>query len=422
MEWTRRAGARLTAMDNSSDLDALQQYRYDVFLSYSFQNEDTARRIYDRLGAATKLFFAPIDLPAGLQQQARFQYASLLADALVRSCHFVAVLSEPYLDSSWCRIEMMGFFNLLKGDRGRRMWLCAQQPLNTPLNAHLRSFVVSGSEEEALARIAKELAEAPRRTGSSLGFPPPVCLRPLPLREIYRPPKPAPWGFESQSRGLPGAPPYEVYEALVREYMVQLLRKRDVGKLDIPMEGIDARYAYLSNRARKDAEFFLSRRIDPFADRKPYSEICVELMFLMGAGGESEHNLRGMAECRSYMGPDSYREALSIAEDCIARFGGAAIYQRIRARAHYGLREYASAVRIIEEDATERFTEHWLLLAASHAQLGNQPEARRAAAKALESNPAFNCTDERIETPREDDEDIEHWIEGLTKAGLPVPD
>jgi hypothetical protein len=102
------------------DFSALYAVQYDLFLSCSWSDDADARALYGDLSGAMAVFFAPVDLPPEVQRQARFQFASLLMEALTRSAHFVALLSPRYLESAWCRLEMQGFANMHRRDAARR--------------------------------------------------------------------------------------------------------------------------------------------------------------------------------------------------------------------------------------------------------------------------------------------------------------
>ncbi len=173
---------------------------------------------------------------------------------------------------------------------------------------------------------------------------------------------------------MPGAPPYEVYESLVREYMVQMLRRgrwgilagpSDQPGLEVPMDGFDPRYHRLSRRAKEDAEYLLSFKVDPYSDRRRYSDICVELMFKLGAEGENAYDLRAMAECRSHMGADSCREALEIANRQLKAGADPAGYREICARAHYLLRGYQETIEALQVNCGTLHMAEQLLLAAA---------------------------------------------------------
>ncbi len=122
---------------------------------------------------------------------------------------------------------MHGFFNLYRNERRRRMWIKPVEPVSNQLigqfvpfifeeNFHRLTKVIDGDITSNLINMGDRFAE---------NEPPRVFME-LPLRERYESPSARnrpPWGKDSRSpHGIPGAPHYEIYEQLVREYMVQL--------------------------------------------------------------------------------------------------------------------------------------------------------------------------------------------------------
>jgi hypothetical protein len=411
------------------DFSAMHTLQHDVFLSFSWSDDAKAHAMYSDLSGAMKVFFAPVNLPLEVQRQARFQFANLLVEAMTRSAHFVALLSARYLESAWCRLEMHGFANLHRRDSARRIWLFEIEPCRETLPAPLRGLVFDGDREALLRILQRMVASGERPRGYDIGMPPRPCLPGLPLRRLYPPPKRAPWGFESQSRGMPGAPPYEVYESMVREYMVQMLRRgrwgilagpSDQPELEVPMDGLDPRHQRLTHRAKEDAEYLLGLKVDPYSDRRRYSDICAELMLKMGAEGENAYDLRAMAECRSHMGADSCREALEIANRQLKAGADPAGYREICARSRYLLREYQAAIEVLQVESDTLNSNELLLLAAASAQLGDTGRAKVAVAAALAKEPGLNLSELRLHTMLEVDEDIEHWLAGLELAGIPA--
>jgi hypothetical protein len=61
-----------------------------------------------------------------------------------------------------------------------------------------------------------------------------------------------------------------------------------------------------------------------------------------------------------------------------------------------------------------------ILLAATHAQLGNIEQARAEAAEVLRIDPKWTIDGmQALVTPFKRPEDAEHFFDGLRKAGLP---
>ena len=57
-------------------------------------------------------------------------------------------------------------------------------------------------------------------------------------------------------------------------------------------------------------------------------------------------------------------------------------------------------------------------LAACLAQLGRMDEARMNWQKCLDAKPGFTMEDYRRGSPYQRQTDLEHWIDGLQKAGI----
>jgi adenylate cyclase len=89
--------------------------------------------------------------------------------------------------------------------------------------------------------------------------------------------------------------------------------------------------------------------------------------------------------------------------------------------AHYMLRRYGEAVRLLRECASRLPNLQWphLWLAAALAQAGQLEEARREAAEVLRINPGFTIESWNRLNVFRDPRDAEHRVDGLRKAGLP---
>ena len=83
---------------------------------------------------------------------------------------------------------------------------------------------------------------------------------------------------------------------------------------------------------------------------------------------------------------------------------------------YYNLRRYEHAIATIER--MHNPAEGQRLLAASYAQLGKMDEARQHAAKVLQAHPNFTTKQWASIVPDKNPDDVEHFIEGLKKAGL----
>jgi adenylate cyclase len=84
--------------------------------------------------------------------------------------------------------------------------------------------------------------------------------------------------------------------------------------------------------------------------------------------------------------------------------------------AYFKLKQYDEAILTIKK--MQNPTEGRRLLAASFGQLGRIAEAKEQAAKVLEAHPNFNVDDWAKVLPDKYQEDLDHFIGGLRKAGL----
>jgi hypothetical protein len=412
-------------VNDDAELPDWTTIRHDLFISFSFADMSSAATVDAALRPEFEVFFAPRCLPPERQAEARFQFASLLMDALARSAHVLALLSPRYLDSAWCQLEMIGFANLHRADRERRLWLHALEPCGARVPAALRSLLQPGPLDATIETVRRRVRASTRRRGFDFGGMPPAPLPRLPLHALYPMPRRAPWKPDGRSRGHPAGPPYAVYEALVREYMVQLLRRNDPDPfsmdepwLEVPMDGLDPRLRSLTRRALEDArELLRPRRVSPFHTRRPYREMCIELMLQAGASGETPWLLRAMAECRAHMGPASRAEALSLAARALQAGEDAAALRRWRALAHYLGGALAEAVAAYEGvGPADLHAPDWKLLAAAHARLGETAAASAAMARVRALEPGFDLAEEALQSMLEDDGDLDYWIDGLRLA------
>jgi TolB-like protein/Flp pilus assembly protein TadD len=84
--------------------------------------------------------------------------------------------------------------------------------------------------------------------------------------------------------------------------------------------------------------------------------------------------------------------------------------------AYFNLKRYEDAVDTLL--CMHNPTEGRRLLAASYGQLGRTSEAREQAAKVLEAHPSFSLERWASIQPDKYSEDVEHFVDGLKKAGL----
>jgi TolB-like protein/class 3 adenylate cyclase/Flp pilus assembly protein TadD len=84
--------------------------------------------------------------------------------------------------------------------------------------------------------------------------------------------------------------------------------------------------------------------------------------------------------------------------------------------AYFNLKRYEEAIHTIQ--GMQNPTEGRRLMAASYGHLGRLTEARTEAAKVLQAHPDFSVDHWAAVQPDKDAADVEHFVEGLQKAGL----
>jgi TolB-like protein/class 3 adenylate cyclase len=88
--------------------------------------------------------------------------------------------------------------------------------------------------------------------------------------------------------------------------------------------------------------------------------------------------------------------------------------------AYFGAGRYEDALRILERLPKDKFQESaWVLLAASYAALGREPQAKAAAANTLARSPGLTI-EGFMGTPDWTDADRKRFVEPMRAAGFPV--
>jgi len=89
--------------------------------------------------------------------------------------------------------------------------------------------------------------------------------------------------------------------------------------------------------------------------------------------------------------------------------------------ANYVLKRYGDAVHWCREHISRMPIAHWshVTLACACAQSGQLEEARAAAAEVLRINPGFTIESAKRILVYKDPKDLEHYVDGMRKAGLP---
>ncbi len=85
---------------------------------------------------------------------------------------------------------------------------------------------------------------------------------------------------------------------------------------------------------------------------------------------------------------------------------------------HYTARQYGAAIDAIER-GREPDADTLLFLAASYAQLGRLPEAQATVKRVLALDPNATVAKWAAQQPYKNPADLEHYKDGLRKAGLP---
>ena len=85
---------------------------------------------------------------------------------------------------------------------------------------------------------------------------------------------------------------------------------------------------------------------------------------------------------------------------------------------YFTARQYEAAIAAIER-GREPDADTLLFLAASYAQLGRLPEAQAAVKRVLALDPSATVAKWAAQEPYKNPADLEHYKDGLRKAGLP---
>jgi tetratricopeptide (TPR) repeat protein len=88
----------------------------------------------------------------------------------------------------------------------------------------------------------------------------------------------------------------------------------------------------------------------------------------------------------------------------------------------YRQRDYQRTLELVSKINMPRFWRTQLVLAAAHAQPGHRDAARQAAQELLKIRPDFSEVARNELGKWYDEQLIEHVIDGLSKAGLNIPD
>jgi len=406
-------------------------YRYDLFISYSATQETDARAIHRMLDHEMAVFFAPETLPT-IDYEPE-QYVEVLTESLAASCQVLVLLSEKFLESSWCQLELYGYLNLCLADEARRLWIVALDPgIEKKIGGQFVPLICS--RDDAIARIRQRHKEGALKAGDVVDHRPPRMFVALPLYELYEPPgtrRRPPWGKDARApHGMPGAPPFDIYEKLVREYMVQLSRRRadktpdplsldeeehDL-RLSIPMQGVAKKYDYMSRAARSDADDLL--RMGFLGHTGNSARLDGRYMFARSMQAQLQGRRNWEVDVwdplgRIWMGQlgEIHRLEQAIAAAPSPSSIHVLVFKVELARAKYLTKDYAGALEVLE--ALDIEGEARLVQQCCLARLGRLTDAERTANR----NSDVRVTHIRMHSPLEDRDQLDFWAEGLKMAG-----
>jgi hypothetical protein len=398
------------------------RYQFDVFISYSTQQEKEARLLCQNLSSENlKTFFAPISLKQ--DELTPNQFVNRLEEALFQSCQAVVLLSESFLDSSWCTLEMQGYFGLVHDERNRKLWIVPVEAIDDQLMGQLVPFIY----DRGLQELVRDIRRAADNSQISIGdqfskSELPRMFVELPLREFYEPPTRGnrpPWGKDDRSpHGIPGAPDYHVYERLVREYMVQIMRGREPGYLEIPIQSVAEKYSYMPDEAKLDAQKLINMGVSPY--QRPYTRSLgdwlreIKIARAQGQDPAEMECLEGAARANA----GQFDEGVRLMRNGLDA-GGDNLHHREHyiyeiAKAEHLTNRFEESLEVIKQLAGQLPQNASLVQAASLARLG------RLSKEAIEKNRTskIRINDIRIESEIERREDLDYWAASLKMAGF----
>lgn len=114
-EQSKDNSRRASTPSNSTDI----AFVYDVFLSFSSQDTDLAKCIFDALSEQRlKVFWSPVSLR---DRTGAFWFEEL-GKALKQARHLIVLLSDDALKSPYVRLEYMTFYSLMLACKGRLLF------------------------------------------------------------------------------------------------------------------------------------------------------------------------------------------------------------------------------------------------------------------------------------------------------------
>jgi len=344
------------------------------------------------------------------------------------------LLSEKFLESSWCQLELYGYFNLCLAEEERRLWIAALDPgIEKKIGGQFVPLIYP--RDDAIERIRQRHKDGVLKAGDVAAHRPPRMFVALPLYELYEPPgsrRRPPWGKDARApHGIPGAPPFDIYEKLVREYMVQLSRRR-AGKdsdpfpldgeepelqLSIPMQGVAKKYEYMQRAARSDADHLLRMGFLGHTGNSP-GRLDGRYMFARSIQAQLHGRRDWEVDVwdplgRIWMGQlgEIHRLEQAIAAAPSPSSIHVLVFKVELARAKFLTKDYAGALDVLE--ALDIEGEARLVQQCCLARLGRLTDAERTANR----NSDVRVTHIRMHSPLEDRDQLDFWVEGLRMAG-----
>ncbi len=168
----------------------------------------------------------------------------------------------------------------------------------------------------------------------------------------------------------------------------------------IPQIYLTRSILYLSQRQHQTALEAARRTIEVHPN---YADGQVTLAFIQSYSGKLEPALESLARAKQF-NPQ-----------------GTGVYLAIEGRILFLLGRYEEALRVLEQslDRNPAFDRVHLHAAAVNAELGRLDDAAWSVDEALAISPDISLTKERRESLYLRESDIDHYIEALTKAGVP---
>jgi tetratricopeptide (TPR) repeat protein len=418
-----RASAPNAKLPSLADIDfpgtRFARLRHHLFISYARAEEAQAAALFDSL-SRLRVFFAPEALARPVSLDDRATWFRPIEHALYASCHCICLVSRAYLQRSWCLLEMHGFFNVSR-DSQRRQWIYLLEDLKEDLPPRFEPLRYPGTLPQLKKELRRACIESALRPGNRVPNAPlsssSACFRGLPLERLYGNER-RPWRSDGRGPAMPIGPRYADYEALVREYMVKILRGADPQSVWLDPPDMDGRATWVAKEARDNARRLLEQGVSPFQGTRSSAELLADIEQARAQGEDSSEldRLQGLACLMA----GAHATAVEYLERGLRKnlpSSEREYWLSELAMAHYCLKNYARALDILS--SVRRPSARTLRLkAACLARSGRMDASKRALRLAVELEPACSLRREAFDLVFERNEDAAHWLEGLRLAGL----